>query len=346
MRVRAALPLVATMVLSMAGCSSGPSPEEGGVFPSGSGQERGPGVRDNTKTNLAALRLTLAFNHASSDTAAMFFQEALDLALEVIADDSTNALPHLLAGQVHIELGNIEEADRMLTRALELHPDYETDVYVLREQSYLTLFNEAVGPLGEGKTEEAMSFLAQANMMYDRRPEAFSTLGTLHLQRGEFDEAIEAYRKAIEITEDYIDQQEDSAVVQSWREDSEMSLSNLARLLTNMGRHDEALQLQRGHAATRPDDLGAQIQLAIAYQGAGHPDSAAAIYDQVLNRPGADPRGLLQRGGRLLRGGTVRPRGRSIRGSREAEPQDPRWFLQPGLLPIPDGVLDRPSARG
>lgn len=266
------LSLAVGTALTLSGCASG-----GG---GGGGGEEGNPPRENDDTRSAELFLTQAETLGDPSR----FQEALTAAMAAILDDSTNSLGYFQAGRAQVGLGDYVAADTLFEMATELYPGYEQDIRVERESAWIELFNAAIGPLDANENEEGIRILEAAEVMFPvQRPEALINLAVTYNKVGRVDDAIDAFGTALSVIRGPRMAEADSATAASWA-DSEMNVSfNRAMLLGQQERYDEAIGEYENFLEGNPGDVSALSSLASVLSEAGMPDSAQAIYDNLLS---------------------------------------------------------------
>jgi tetratricopeptide (TPR) repeat protein len=266
------LSLAIGTALTLFGCASG-----GG---GGGGGEEGNPPRENDDTRSAELFLTQAETLGDPSR----FQDALNAAMTAIFEDSTNSLGYFQAGRAQIGLGDYVAADTLFEMAVELYPGYDQDVRIARESAWIELFNAAIGPLDANENEEGIRVLEAAEVMFPvQRPEALINLAVTYNKVGRVDDAIDAFGTALSVIRGPRMEEADSATAASWAE-SEMNVSfNRAMLLGQQERYDEAIGEYENFLEGNPGDVAALSSLASVLSEAGMPDSAQAIYDNLLS---------------------------------------------------------------
>ena len=260
-------------VLVFSGCASG-----GG---GGGGADGAPG--DNDYTRSAELFLTQAQSLGMPER----YQQALDAAMNSIMEDSANARGYFLAARAQVGLADYVAADTLFDVALDLYPGYDQEIRVERETAWINLFNEAIGPLDAGDNEEGIRLLEAAEVVFHRqRPEALINLGVTYNNAGRPDDAIEAYRAALEVIRGPAMAAADSATAVDWQNREQSVTMNVALLLSNTERYDEAAAAYETYLESNPSDMSALANLASVLSEAGQADSAQAIYDNLLSAEG------------------------------------------------------------
>ncbi len=269
-------------VLAMGGCASG----SGGGGGSGGGAAMdGFPPRDNTHTRTAQFALLQAGEAADGGEAR--YREALAAATTSIMQEPTNPMGYMLAGQAQIGLDDYVGADTLFVKALELYPAYSEDVRIEREAAWIDAFNSAIEPLDAGDAAVGIPLLEKAELIFPgQRPEALINLGMSYNMEGRTEDAVEAFGLALGIIRNPRMEDADSAMLASWAE-REMSVSfNRAQLLSQTERYDDAVAEYETYLASHPGDVTALSSMAAALSEAGMPDSAQAIYDNLLSAEG------------------------------------------------------------
>jgi eukaryotic-like serine/threonine-protein kinase len=143
-------------------------------------------LEDATTSSLEALKAySLGAKAYSERTAALAqYQKATEL-------DPNFAMAYLGIGNVYISYGEVEEARFYLTRAFELR-DHSNE----REKLEITGDYYA---FVTGEQEKALQFRQEYARNYPRRATAFNSLGAAYANLGKYEQAADAYRKAIGI---------------------------------------------------------------------------------------------------------------------------------------------------
>ncbi|MFO7322227.1 MAG: tetratricopeptide repeat protein [Chloroflexota bacterium] len=134
------------------------------------------------------------------------YQGALHTYHRALELDPDNIVIHYLIGYVNTQMGNLDEAEKHLNRALELDSKFAPALanlgYVLRRRAdQLPADDMNRGRLmaeAELKLREALNL---APKLVDEDGESWwGSLGGLHRRRGQLDDAIEAYKLAQQVT--------------------------------------------------------------------------------------------------------------------------------------------------
>ena len=239
-------------------------------------------IRETENTRSAELFLTQAETVGPVDR----FHQALQAAMAEVSNDPENALGHFQAGRAQIGLQNFVAADSLLRKALELHPEYQAEVNYYREKGWISAFNASIGFQELDSLEAVVEMLHDAEMIFPgRRPEAIINLAATYSTLGRHEESIEAFGAALEIIRGPRTREmmmRDSSMAMLWLEHEESLAFNRAALMSNMGRYAEAADEYAVLFARHPDNISALSNMAAALSAAGMPDSAQAIYNNLL----------------------------------------------------------------
>ena len=273
-KLRFGLALTVSGVLSLAGCASG----SGG---GGGGEEEGNPPRENSHTRSAELALTQAM--ALDDPGR--FGGALEAASNAIAEEPTNPLGYFQAGRAQVGLGDYVAADTLFQRATDLYPAYAEEVRIQRENAWITMFNSAIEPLNTDNHEEGVRMLEMAEAIFPgQRPEALINLGVSYGNLGRSGDAIDAFGRALVVIRAPRSETRDSAEYASWMESEASVTFNLAQLLSQEQRYEEAAAEYETYLESDPGNVSALSSLAAVMAQSGMPDSAQAIYDGLLEQ--------------------------------------------------------------
>jgi tetratricopeptide (TPR) repeat protein len=261
----------------------------GGAAP-GAAAPGGERPRDDTHTRAAGVQLAQA-TLRGGDQALEHFQEAHASALAAIERDPNNPKAYLLAGQAAVGLGDFVQADTMFDRAQALYPRYEGEIDAEREEAWIAAYNRGAEALNAGNVQSALEYFQGADRLYQGRAEARMALGMLHSSRQDTQQAMEAYRGALEILEGPppADLPEEEAA--SWARDRQNATFGLAELLAQTGRYGEAADLLGEFLDDPTADLGdirTQVMTARAtyVAQAGRTEEAERLYEELLRQPG------------------------------------------------------------
>lgn len=254
----------------------------------------GPGVDEalaqkpsnNMWTRSAALYLDRAQNNPRPEDKRELYQQALEASLEGIKNDGGNPRVWFMAGQAYAKLGQYVAADSMFDRAEEIYPDYKEEVDRERLNAWVTSYNTGVNALQAGNTEQAIELLTAANTIYQGRPEAPLNLGSVYARQNEFDKAVDYYRQALAILRGPEREKLNEQREAQWQENEEIASFNLAQILANQGKDEEAAQAYRDFLARNPDDITAKINMAVVLTRMQNEAEAARLYNELLDTEG------------------------------------------------------------
>lgn len=157
-------------------------------------------------------------------------------------------------GVIALQMGQAEQARRLIARAVELNPD---DVAALSDLGNA----EAVA----GDFIAAEETLRRATEIDPRRIEAWSNLGSILKSQRKLDEAEEAFRHALQIDSDFA-----------------QIKANLASVLIPLGQSEEAAQLCREAVQADPGMASAYANLSAALNDLGEVDAAIEAAEEAV----------------------------------------------------------------
>lgn len=305
MKTRLGIVLATSALIGAGACASGGGSTEGTASPTANT----PGVEtldpgeapvENEHTEAADNHLEQAneaLEEGDEGTARTHFQAAAESAEQAIAMQSNNPLPWFQGGLANIGLGNYVAADSMLVRAEDLRPLYGLDILPLREEQWLELYNQAAPLINQAEYEAAAELLENAHVMYQERPEVMLILGQIWAQQGRYEDAIPLLEQGLEaVRSDEMREGADEETLASWDQQAAGVPVVLAQSLVNAERYEEGVELFRELLAEDPDNLEYRQTLANVFVQMEMPDSAAAIYNDLLNQPGMSAEGMYQLG--------------------------------------------------
>lgn len=252
--------------------------------------EAGERVRDDADTRAAGVALARAAL-AEEEAQLEHFEQALAAALRAVERDPTNPRAYMLAGQAAAGTADWVQADTMFARVQELSPGMEEQLEVEREEAWVRAYNYGAQALNQGDIELAIEHFHGADRLYQGRPEARLALAHLHVQRGDAQTAIRMYERALEIFEAPVPEGTPPEQLAAWVEDKQLATFNLASLLSETGRHDEAAEVMGGYLDEWAEDLEpaavlrAMTARAAFLVQADREDEAEALYREIMERP-------------------------------------------------------------
>ncbi|RMH13785.1 MAG: tetratricopeptide repeat protein, partial [Gemmatimonadetes bacterium] len=213
---------------------------------------------------------------------------ALQISLDGIAADPDNPQSYFHAGVAYLGLKQYAQADSMLDKAEWIWPEYIEQIEPFRENAWIQAYNDALGRIEAGDERGAAELFEMANLVYDKRPEAYLNLGNTYANMGEFEKSVEAYRKAIEVVERPESKEErDEETYQQWQRYRLNAKLNMAQMLLLNDRAEEAIDLYNEILEEDPDNKTARSNLAVAMAQTGQSEAALGIYEELLNNPEA-----------------------------------------------------------
>jgi len=170
---------------------------------------------------------------------------AIDQYEQIVKIEPDNVEDHLLLGRLYRLNNDLQKAESEFKTAIKLQPDSEEAVTTL---AYL--YNE------EGDSTRATQVLS-AIPDAARSAKLYSALGYTYEQQKQYKNAIEAYKRAIELDRDNLD-----------------AMRGLAQNLMNDGQPDAALEQYKIIADANPEDAQTYLHMAEIYRKTGKFDLA------------------------------------------------------------------------
>jgi tetratricopeptide (TPR) repeat protein len=240
-------------------------------------------VSNNMYTRSAALYLDRARVNTRADEKRELHQMALEQALNGTQNDAGNPKVWFMAGQAYVRLGDIAKADEMFDKAEQLCATFD-GLQLERTNAWIVAYNAGVAANSQGKVDEAIAAMKQADMIYQGRPEARLNLGAFYANLGKHDEAIAAFKSALELMRGPAAEKLDAKQKAQWKENEEVAAFNMAQLLAIAGKDEEAVQAYRDFLAREPDNITAMQNLALVLTRQKKTAEAAKIYADLLAR--------------------------------------------------------------
>jgi tetratricopeptide (TPR) repeat protein len=229
-----------------------------------------------------AAKLSLAQAEATSgEQQREFYQQVLQQSLQGIEAAPNNPQHFYLAGLGHAGLDNLEAADTMFNRAVEMFPPYEDEVMAAREQVWMQTYDQGIVAFQAGDMQTAARHWERANLIYDRRPEAYFNLAAVHAQQEQYDRALRAFEAAVR-TLDREPGRELSAEEQELRI---TALENLGSMQMVTEQFADAERTFRRLVEMQPQNVQARSNLALALTRQGRRDAAQEVYQELLAMP-------------------------------------------------------------
>jgi tetratricopeptide (TPR) repeat protein len=261
----------------------------------GAGAATGPRPAETRFTTAAKLQLAQA-EAATGERRQELYRQALAQSLQGVEAQPGNPQHHFLAGVAHAGLGDFEDAAAMWNQALEIYPAYGEEVMIAREQAWAQAFNDGVNAYNVGDMQEAVAHWRRANMIFDRRPEAYFNLAAVYSAEQRYDEAISAFRQAVEsldrdpgreLSEEEVEEREESRI---------SALQNLGNLQLFTEQFADAERTFRRITELQPDNIAARSTLAAALARQNRSDEAMAVYQELMGMPGLTGENLMSIG--------------------------------------------------
>lgn len=217
----------------------------------------------------------------------------LKLAIEqyerIVKIEPNNIDDHLLLGRLYRLNNDLQKAENELKTAVHLDPNSEEAITTLA-----LLYSE------EGDTAHALQVLSSVPAT-GRSAKLYSALGTTYEQRKDYKNAIEAYKKAIQLDRDNLDAirglaenllndgQMDAAldqykVIADANPEDAQTYLRIAEIYRKQEKYDLALESLKKAETMVPDSMEVPYNVALVYQAQGRGDEAAKILQDLLKK--------------------------------------------------------------
>src|SRR5713101_8138133 len=217
----------------------------------------------------------------------------LKLAIEqyerIVKIEPNNVDDHLLLGRLYRLNNDLQKAENELKTAVQLDPNSEEAITTLA-----LLYSE------EGDTAHALQVLSSVPAT-GRSAKLYSALGTTYEQRKDYKNAIEAYKKAIQLDRDNLDAirglaenllndgQMDAAldqykIIADANPEDPQTYLRIAEIYRKQEKYDLALESLKKAETMVPDSMEVPYNVALVYQAQGRSDEAAKILQDLLKK--------------------------------------------------------------
>lgn len=285
MTARYKLLVLISILLVVGACAAGGGgggPSAGPRLPGGETLAQGERPRQTENTRTAQRHLERAQDAEDPVEAQTQYQLALEAAELAIAEDDTNPLGYRQAAFAAVGLEDYEAAGAHFDRASELRPIYHFEDRSVREELWLSLYQEAGPFLEAGDYRGAARIFEDAHAVYKERPEVMFTLAQIYGQLRETDLALERIDETLTFAQSDNYMEADSATQTQWR-DLLYGLPVLrAQVLTDADRVDEAIEAYRAVVSGDPGNKVATLNLAGLLVENQASEEAFAIYRDLM----------------------------------------------------------------
>lgn len=275
--------LVSALAVGAGACASAGGGAGGPQESNPADEWTGPTPENDLWTRSAALYLARATENPDPEAKRNLYEQALESVQEGTQNAPSNPRIWFLGGQLQVKVGDYFRADSMFDRAEELYPYYE-EVEQERRNAWVQAYNAGVSSLQSGNVEDARQQLERAAIIYQGRPGAHLQLGSIYARQGQTDNAIEAFRSALEIMRGEAADELSEEERAQWQENEQVAAFNLAQLLAQAGHETEAADAYRDFLERNPDHTPAKINLAVVLTRQGNVAEATEIYNELLQR--------------------------------------------------------------
>jgi tetratricopeptide (TPR) repeat protein len=216
----------------------------------------------------------------------MHFQEALGYAEAEIAENPNNPLGHRLAALAALALEQYSVAGGHFDEATELYPLYEIEDAPMRENTWITLYQEASPLIDTGDYEGAAAIFSNAHAIYQGRPEIMITLAQIYASLEELDLAIEFVDEVNDFWASDAAAAADEESLAGWQAQAASLPALKAQVFTAAGRFEEAAEAYQALRESDPSNIEYTLDLATILMNLGNSADALELYEELLSSPG------------------------------------------------------------
>ncbi len=235
-------------------------------------------------TNSAQLYLNRAADTQVAAEKAKLFEQALGAATQGVQAAAGNSKTWFVLGTVYAAMGDAVGADSAFDKAEQLWPDYKKETETERLRAFAAASNKGVLAIQQNDYEAAAAALQGAAQVYDKRPTALLNLGSIYARQNKAEEAIKAYRGALEILRGAERAGLKPEEEKQWAEWEEAVSLNLAQMLAMADKNDEAAAAYEEYLKRNPTNTLVRSNLAVVYSRMGKREEAARVYNELLGQ--------------------------------------------------------------
>jgi len=226
-------------------------------------------LRGDKHTRAADIELSWSRRRDDPQTKQERYRRALSKLEPAFASNPNGARAYLLAAEADLGLRDYVAADSMLDRLEVLAPQCKQVIHDMRFNAWVQQYNLGVSRYQQQDIDGSLKAFETANMILED-VRSLTNAASIYQVRQEGDKAAALYRRAIAAGGD--------------EELVRAATTNLAQLLRDAGKPEEAVKLYAELAARNPDDVLSQINWAVALMDEGQRDSAQALFTTMLSR--------------------------------------------------------------
>ncbi|MDZ7724300.1 MAG: tetratricopeptide repeat protein [candidate division KSB1 bacterium] len=194
--------------------------------------------------------------------------EQLEKAVEQYPE---NAEARYLLGHAYAKDNQWKKMVEQFDAADSLSDEYDQDIQVVRDQSWVQLFNTAVTKLNDNKVDSAITMFETAALINPERPETYRTLGISYSRQEDYEKAKDAFKRYIETQPDSVD-----------------GYIALARTHLGLEEFEPVVGLMKKALELDPDNKDAIVNLGLAYDLLGETEKAKETYEKALEKNPGD----------------------------------------------------------
>lgn len=198
------------------------------------------------------------------------YEQAWNAVQSNVESGTDNPTPYVLGAQALVGMNRYDQASQLLDTFLEKAGEgCESLAQQIRFQAWANVYNAAIQAYNGGETEEALKQFDRANSIMED-PRSLMNAAALYEQQGETEKAMGLYERTIEAGGD--------------SQQAKQALRRVAQHKLQQDSTERAMGLYRSYLSNNPDDVAVRVDYAAALRNAGQPDSAQAIFEDLVSR--------------------------------------------------------------
>ena len=235
-------------------------------------------------TNSAQLYLTRALGTQVAAEKAKLYEQALGAATQGVQTQPGNSKTWFVLGSVYAAMGDALGADSAFDKAEQMWPEYKKETDQERLRAFAAASNKGVLAIQQNDMAAATAALEGAAKVYNKRPTALLNLGSIYARQNKREEAIAAYRSALEIMRGPERATLKPEEEKQWADWEEAVSLNLAQMLALSDKNEEAVTAYEEYLKRNPNNTLVRSNLAVVYSRMGKREEASRVYNELLSQ--------------------------------------------------------------
>ena len=222
--------------------------------------------------------------------------EQLEVAVKLYPNDPE---AHYLLAQGYGKKGLFPEMVREMDASLAAGPTFEADISKLRQYYWGTSFNTGIKRHKENDTDAAIQYFQTSIMIDSTRAEGYKNLAIMYTNQGKTEDALKVYETLLKYQSNDVAVYRQLSQVRRELKDYDgaidalkkaieidpsdnVSLSNLAITYDMAGKKDEAFKMYEEALSKDPENTDLMFNYGQLHFGNGNFEKAIALFDKVI----------------------------------------------------------------